>query len=242
MRIFFGIFFILIFGSKVQKQGGVNDIADSKMSIYTSIDSASLNVMEEQRVYTARGYMQLRDSSFVKLSMLDLNFSYDMKYATTDNFLKEKVYNCDDCWLRFETAKKVIRANEILRKRGLHIHFFDCYRPLSVQKKMWKLFPDKRYVADPEQGSNHNRGTAVDITIADSLGNILDMGTDFDHFGRKAHYAYKKLPDTVVNNRVLLRQVMEQAGFWGITSEWWHFNLNKSYRYGVSDFEVRCDE
>ena len=242
MRILFGIIFILIFGSQIQKQHLVNDTHNAETGINVSIDSAALIELEKKKVFTAHGYMQLRDSSFVKLSMLDTNFSYDMKYATTDNFLKEKVYPCDDCWLRFETAKKVIRANEILRERGLHIHFFDCYRPLSVQKKMWKLFPDKRYVADPNLGSNHNRGTAVDITIADSLGNILDMGTDFDHFGRKAHYAYKKLPDTVINNRVLLRKVMEEAGFWGITSEWWHFNLNKSYRYGVSDFEVRCDE
>ena len=95
-------------------------------------------------------------------------------------------------------------------------------------------------MADPKKGSNHNRGTAVDITLVDSLGVELEMGTDFDYFGNKAHHAYTYLPKQTLENRKLLKSVMESHGFWSITSEWWHYNLNASYKYKVSDFKTEC--
>lgn len=183
---------------------------------------------------------ELNDSAFVSLRVIDSTFIYDLKYATLDNFLKEKVYDCDDCLLRYATIKKLLKAHNEFKKLGYKIKFFDCYRPLSIQKKMWKIYPDKRYVADPKKGSNHNRGTAVDITLVDSLGVDLEMGTDFDHFGNKAHHAYPYLSKKTLENRKLLKSVMESHGFWSITSEWWHYNLNASYKYKVSDFITEC--
>lgn len=191
--------------------------------------------------YTDKVLEDLSDSEFVQLSRIDTTFYYDMKYATEDNFLKEKVYDCANCLLRYQTVKQLIKANNDFKKAGYRIKFFDCYRPLSIQKKMWKIFPDKRYVADPNKGSNHNRGTAVDITLVDSLGNELAMGTAFDHFGKEAHHAYQKLPEDVLSNRKFLKNIMEANGFWSITSEWWHYNLNQSYKYEVSDFKTECD-
>jgi D-alanyl-D-alanine dipeptidase len=185
---------------------------------------------------------KLNDSTFVNIKTIDSSFIYDLKYATLDNFLKEKVYDCDDCLLRYATVKQLLKANEEFMQLGFHIKFFDCYRPLSIQKKMWKIYPDKRYVADPKKGSNHNRGTAVDITLVDSLGNDLVMGTEFDYFGNKAHHAYPYFPKHVLENRQLLKSVMESHGFWSITSEWWHYNLNASYKYKVSDFKTECDD
>lgn len=194
------------------------------------------------KLYTEVELEAFHDSTFVILKEIDTTFFYDMKYASEDNFLKEKVYDCEDCYVRYKTAKKLIVANDSFKKIGYRIKFFDCYRPLAIQKKMWEIYPDKRYVANPEKGSNHNRGSAIDITLVDSLGNELDMGTKFDFFGSKAHHAYQNLPKNVLENRKLLKSVMEANGFWSITSEWWHYNLAKSYQYKVSNFKTVCED
>ena len=208
--------------------------------VVKGVDS-SKKVVNQVKLYSEFELSQFKDSSFVVLKMIDSTFQYDMKYATMDNFLKEKVYNCSDCLVRYKTAKQLARANDSFKKVGYKIKFFDCYRPLSIQKKMWTIYPDKRYVANPIKGSNHNRGSAVDITLVDSLGIALDMGTKFDFFGRKAHHAYQNLPQEVLQNRELLKSVMETNGFWSITSEWWHYNLAKSYQYKISDFKTECE-
>lgn len=222
---------------------------EQKLSVYQQAENKlqkdKPNAIIQNKItrisYSNKQLQEFSDTTFVVLKKIDTSFFYDMKYATADNFLKEQVYDCADCLLRYKTIKQLIQANNEFKKRGLAIKFFDCYRPLTIQKKMWKIFPDKRYVANPDKGSNHNRGTAVDITLVDSLGNELAMGTKFDHFGREAHHAYENLPEQVLVNRKLLKKVMEANGFWSITSEWWHYNLNQSYRYKVSDFKTTCE-
>lgn len=209
--------------------------------VVKKVDSPKIKV-NQIKLYSKSELSQFKDSSFVVLKMIDSTFQYDMKYATEHNFLNEKVYDCSDCMVRYITAKKLIVANDSFKKHGYRIKFFDCYRPLAIQKKMWKIYPDKRYVANPAKGSNHNRGSAIDITLADNLGNVLDMGTEFDFFGRKSHHVYRNLPDEVLQNRNLLKSVMEANGFWSITSEWWHYNLAKSYQYKVSDFKTKCED
>ncbi len=152
------------------------------------------------------------DSSFVKMNDLK-DFSFDMRYATTNNFLKEKVYPCANCMVRTEVADALVKANKIFLQKGHHIKFYDCYRPLDVQKKMWAIKPDNRYVANPKGGSIHNRGAAVDMTLVDATGKELDMGTEFDHFGEEAHHSYLKLSKEVLENRKYLKTIMEQCGF-----------------------------
>jgi D-alanyl-D-alanine dipeptidase len=105
------------------------------------------------------------DSTFVNLKAYSEDFQYDMKYATEDNFLKLKVYDCAECYLRLKTVKALIRANASFKELGYRIKIFDCYRPLSIQKKMWELVPNPSYVANPSKGSIHNRGGAVDLTL-----------------------------------------------------------------------------
>jgi len=199
------------------------------------IDS-SKRTPHQVELYSKFELAKLKDSSFVVLKKIDTSFHFDMKYATS-----EKVYDCDNCLVRYKTAKQLINANDSFKKLGYKIKFFDCYRPLSIQKKMWKIYPDKRYVANPVKGSNHNRGSAVDITLVNSFGVELDMGTGFDFFGRRAHHAYQDLPNKVLENRRLLKSVMKANGFWSITSEWWHYNLAKSYQYKISDFKTECE-
>src|SRR6478736_1853786 len=122
----------------------------------------------------------VNDTTFVNLKDYSQDFVYDMKYATDDNFLKSKVYDCAECYLRYKTVKALVLANERFMKKGFKIKIFDCYRPLDIQKRMWAIVPNPQYVANPSKGSIHNRGGAVDITLVDFDGKELDMGTSFD--------------------------------------------------------------
>ena len=178
-------------------------------------------------------------SDFTKLNDLKDEFVFDMRYATTNNFLKEKVYPCATCLVRTDVSKALLKANAIFKEKGYRIKFYDCYRPVDVQKKMWAIMPDSRYVANPNKsGSIHNRGAAVDITLVDKDGKELDMGTEFDHFGVEAHHAYTKLSAEILENRKYLKQVMEQSGFIAQSTEWWHYNYGDRSRYTISNEEL----
>ncbi len=181
------------------------------------------------------------DKDFVNIQSLSDEFILDMKYATSDNFLKEKVYSCAKCFVRKDVAEALIKVNNELLAQGYRIKFFDCYRPYSVQKKMWKIFPNPGYVADPKGGSVHNRGAAVDITLVRSAGGHVDMGTDFDHFGKEAHHSYTSLSKTILGHRKLLKETMEKYGFKTIRTEWWHYNFKENKKYKISDYRWKCD-
>lgn len=181
------------------------------------------------------------DTTFVNLKDYSKDFVYDMKYATSDNFLKAKVYDCAECFLRLKTVKAIVKANAVFMKKGYKIKFFDCYRPLDIQKKMWKIVSNPSYVADPSKGSIHNRGGAVDITLVDSNGNELDMGTSFDHFGIEASHNYTQLSKKIKANRKLLKKVMTQNGFNSFDSEWWHYNLKSALNDKVSNAKWNCN-
>lgn len=214
--------------------------AEDPKSVSSPVEAGgnSLPVPERQEVRPP--LESLPDTLFVRLADYSPNFSYDLRYATQDNFLQRKVYDCGECYVRVITARALIEANETLLKQGLHLHFFDCYRPRSVQYEMWEIMPDPHYVANPDKGSIHNRGGAVDITLAGMDNRPLDMGTPFDHFGEEAHHAYADLPEEVLENRRLLREVMEAHGFWTIRTEWWHFNLQAASHYPNADFRWPC--
>lgn len=160
----------------------------------------------------------------------------DLRYATEQNFLKHRVYPKDArCLLRRETVEKLKVAADALRKQGYRLRVYDCYRPLSVQWEMWKIFPKPGYVADPHHGSNHNRGTAVDLTLADANGDEVEMPTGFDNFTRAAHHGYSGATEAATKHRELLRETMEAAGFTRIRMEWWHYNLPHATRYPILD-------
>jgi D-alanyl-D-alanine dipeptidase len=183
----------------------------------------------------------IKDTSFVNLKDYSQDFVYDMKYATADNFLKAKVYDCAECYLRLKTVLALIAANKKFLKKGYRIKIFDCYRPLDIQKKMWAIVSNPKYVANPAKGSIHNRGGAVDITLVDLQGAELEMGTSFDFFGEKAAHNYKKLSNKIKNNRKLLKSVMESSGFSPFDSEWWHYNLKSGLKDNVSNVKWNCD-
>ncbi len=176
------------------------------------------------------------DTAYVYLTDYDTTFVLDLKYATDDNFLHRAVYPCAECKLAYETVRGLIKAQQYFRQRGYRLKLFDCYRPRSVQYKMWEILPDDRYVANPAgKGSAHNRGLAVDLTLVTDDGRELDMGTGFDHFGEEAHHDYTNLPDTVLQNRQLLKKGMEAAGFDPYPTEWWHYTYRSSHEYEPAD-------
>ncbi|MEZ7505289.1 M15 family metallopeptidase [Flavobacterium sp. Arc2] len=181
------------------------------------------------------------DTTFVNLKDYSSDFVYDMKYATTDNFLKAKVYDCAECYLRLKTVVALIEANKEFIKKGYRIKLFDCYRPLDIQKRMWKIVSNPQYVADPAKGSIHNRGGAVDITLVDAYSKELDMGTPFDFFGEEASHGYTKLSEEVKNNRILLKSIMTANNFNSFDSEWWHYNLKSGLKDNVSNVKWDCD-
>lgn len=158
----------------------------------------------------------------------------DLRYATKDNFLHEAVYPCGRCLLHRQAAEALALAQATLAARGLGLKVWDCYRPPSVQRKMWALLPDARYVADPKRGSIHNRGGAVDLTLVDAAGNELPMPTAFDDFSLAAAAAAPASPDAT-RNRATLREAMEGAGFNAIRTEWWHFDAAGSRAWPVLD-------
>jgi len=183
----------------------------------------------------------VNDTTFVNLKDYSQDFVYDMKYATEDNFLKAKVYDCAECYLRLKTVKALVEANNSFMKQGYKIKLFDCYRPLEIQKRMWKIVSNPKYVADPSKGSIHNRGGAVDITLVDSDGRELDMGTTFDHFGIEASHNYLKLDSQIIQNRKVLKETMQKHNFKIFESEWWHYNLNNASADKLSNFKWKCD-
>ena len=198
-------------------------------------------IVKRDTINKVKSLAGLPDTLFVNLKLYSDDFTYDMRYATTNNFLKTKVYDCAECYTLVKTAKALIAANKEFMSKGYHIKFFDCYRPHDVQKQMWKIVPNPQYVANPAKGSVHNRGGAVDITLVDSLDNELNMGTDFDYFGKLAHHDNQEVSQEILANRTLLKTTMEKHGFWSIRTEWWHYNLNGTSGNKVANFKWDCD-
>ncbi|NNE29632.1 MAG: M15 family metallopeptidase, partial [Saprospiraceae bacterium] len=147
----------------------------------------------------------------------------DIRYATENNFVGEVLYECPACLLRPPAAEALARIANSLRQKGFRLILFDCYRPGAVQERLWEIMPNATYVTPPSKGSMHNRGLAVDVGLATLEGVPLDMGTEYDFFGRPAHHDYFDLPQDVLERRTTLKETMASEGFKHIRSEWWHY-------------------
>ncbi len=184
---------------------------------------------------------QIADTTLVNLKDFTSSVKYDMRYATDNNFLSNKVYDCAECYLRYKTVKGILKSVERAALNGYQLVIFDCYRPIKVQKEMWKIIINPKYVADPAKGSIHNRGGAVDLSLANDRGELIDMGTDFDHFGKEASHSYKNLLPTQISNRKILLDIMNTGGFEKLESEWWHYNLKGANEFKLSNYSWTCN-
>ena len=179
------------------------------------------------------------DTTIVPLSSIDSTIVTDVKYATTNNFTRQILYPTDKVYIRKIVGEALAKVQTyLLENYNLQIKVFDGYRPLSVQKKMWKILPDDRYVANPAKGSRHNRGAAVDLTLIDSTGAEIEMGTEYDNFTEKAHYDCPNLSEEVKSNRKILLDAMVKFGFSPIESEWWHFDFNGWKNFSILDYQI----
>lgn len=169
-------------------------------------------------------------------------FILDLKYASEDNFLKKDVYSpfgLNACYVHPEAYEMLQELEGLLEKENLRLVIFDCYRPLEVQKAMWEIMPDGRYVANPAKGSLHNRGIAIDCALADENGKLLEFPTPFDSFSETAWQAYECPGDVPAPcaNREKLNSLMREVGFRTIRTEWWHFQLPDARKYPLLSIE-----
>jgi D-alanyl-D-alanine dipeptidase len=174
-------------------------------------------------------------SNIVDIKKVNPRIIVDIKYATEDNFTKKRLYDSNTCFLRKSTAVKLATVQRELEGMNLGLKVWDCYRPLAVQRILWAILPDERYVANPKKGSRHNRASAVDVTLVDSQGKELQMPTGFDDFSPKAHHHYQDLPDQAIRNRELLKGLMGKAGFIPLSEEWYHYDDEKWMQFNIID-------
>lgn len=167
------------------------------------------------------------ESKLINIKTVIPDIILDVRYATENNFAKQKIYSSASCYLLEHVAYALRQVQDELKSKGYCLKIFDAYRPMSAQRLMWTVFPDPRYVSDPAiEYGRHTRGTSVDVTICTIDGKEVKMPTDFDEFSEKAHSDYQCLPKEIIANRALLCSVMKKHGFNGIKCEWWHFDYD----------------
>lgn len=179
-----------------------------------------------------------READLIELIKLDPSFKLDVRYARTDNFVGKVVYPEARVFLQRPAAEAVLRVHQKLAEMGYGLMLFDGYRPWSVTKIFWEVTPeDKRmFVADPKNGSKHNRGCAVDLTIYDlKTGLPVPMPSEFDEFTERASPDYAGGSEEQRRNRDLLRRLMEEEGFTVNSNEWWHFDFKDWEKYDIYD-------
>lgn len=189
------------------------------------------NAPDWDSIFTNQGLENVQES--------DSSIIVDLRYSSTNNFIGKDLYgSLEEAYLRPLAVDKLVQASEYLREEypDLRLYIYDAARPRRIQQILWDqsgLPEDERakYVANPQSGSIHNYGFAIDLTVSDSKGNELDMGTGYDHFTEKAHTDKEEeliekgiLTEAQVQNRKILRNVMTKAGFIVLPSEWWHFD------------------
>lgn len=207
----------------------VSEIAVEKRSVQS--------VKKEAPKKQSKDAIYLESYGLVCVDSLDTEIKVELKYATTDNFTKTVLYtDLTEAYLHPIAAQKLLKAQQLLRSVNpqYSLLIYDAARPMSIQRKMYEVVQNTKYhayVANPARTGLHNYGMAVDLTICDENGSPLDMGTDFDFFGKAAGINQEEklkmqgvLSQYQIDNRKLLRKVMVDAGFYTIRGEWWHFN------------------
>ncbi|MGE5681108.1 MAG: M15 family metallopeptidase [Bacillota bacterium] len=196
-------------------------------------------------------YAQSNSSELVKVKELIPDIVLDLKYNTLDNFTHQKLYSTNECYLVIDAVKRLKIVQDSLKKitslnnnsypKGIGIKIWDGYRPRAIQYLMWDIYPDPTFVADPKNGSAHNRGGAVDLTLIDmATGKELRMPTGFDDFSPAAAHGFDKLMPEVKANRDFLLSIMTKlGGFAEYQAEWWHYTVPGINNYPLLDFQMK---
>lgn len=170
----------------------------------------------------------------IEISSPAFDVDLDIVYATDRNFTGKPVYASPGCYLNADAAAHLEAAVALAKQINLRLKIFDAFRPAEAQWVLWNHTPDPDFLADPNRGSPHSMGAAVDLTLVDAIGNELDMGTGFDDFTARAHHGNLDISAEAQKNRALLLGIMTSAGWDFFRNEWWHYQLFRARaRYPV---------
>ena len=162
----------------------------------------------------------------------------DIRYATTNNFTGEVIYNLAKAYARKPVAEALALVQADLKEQGLELKIHDGYRPYSATVKFYEVYGDTTFVASPYQGSRHNRGCAIDLTVINSeTKQELNMPTPYDSFQEEAFPDFPLEDQEAVANREMLIAAMEKRGFKVYDSEWWHFDFVGWEKFDVMDID-----
>ncbi|HTL07380.1 MAG TPA: M15 family metallopeptidase [Chitinophagaceae bacterium] len=210
-----------------------NTIAGYAQAVTPPLSKYGVPVIKEMAMYENTVKAD-SNKQMVEIKSMVPGIVYDLRYASDKNFMRRNMYpgKTSYTFLRLPAARALAQVQKDLNERGMGLKVFDAYRPYSVTEKFWELVLNEKYVADPKKGSGHNRGISVDLTIIYTHnGKELQMPTGFDNFSDTAHHSFMNIPFEALQNRKVLKDVMEKYGFKMFESEWWHYSWPDDKNY-----------
>lgn len=219
-----------------KKNVTTDDVSEKEMANIQETAAQEVTAQEiiTQEITTEK---EPEDDEYVLVNKYIPDIYVELMYATDNNFTGVRIYGFTDAYLRYGTVKKLANVQKELKERGYSLKIWDAYRPFEAQQKLWEVYPDPNYVANPANGmKKHNLGGTVDITMVAADGSIIPMPTEFDDFSLKADRNYSDIDnEEAVNNVMILQNAMENNGFTGYQGEWWDYS--DTVEYEAVDFE-----
>ena len=219
-----------------KKNVTTDDVSGKEMANIQETAAQELTAQEiiTQEITTEK---EPEDDEYVLVNKYIPDIYVELMYATDNNFTGVRIYDFTDAYLRYGTVKKLANVQKELKEQGYSLKIWDAYRPFEAQQKLWEVYPDPNYVANPANGmKKHNLGGTVDITMVAADGSVISMPTEFDDFSLKADRNYSDIEDEeAVKNVMILQNAMENNGFTGYQGEWWDYS--DTVEYEAVDFE-----
>ena len=219
-----------------KKNVTTDDVSEKEMANIQETAAQEVTAQEiiTQEITTEK---EPEDDEYVLVKKYIPDIYVELRYATENNFTGVKIYDFTEAYLRYGTVKKLAQVQKELKQQGYSLKIWDAYRPFEAQQKLWEVYPDPNYVANPANGmKKHNLGGTVDITMVAADGRVISMPTEFDDFSLKADRDYSDIEDEeAVKNVMILQNAMENNGFTGYQGEWWDYS--DTVEYEAVDFE-----
>lgn len=219
-----------------KKNVTTDDVSEKEMANIQETAAQEVTAQEiiTQEITTEK---EPEDDEYVLVNKYIPDIYVELMYATDNNFTGVRIYGFTDAYLRYGTVKKLANVQKELKEQGYSLKIWDAYRPFEAQQKLWEVYPDHNYVANPANGmKKHNLGGTVDITMVAADGTVISMPTEFDDFSLKADRDYSDIEDEeAVKNVMILQNAMENNGFTGYQGEWWDYS--DTVEYEAVDFE-----
>ena len=213
-----------------KKNVTTDDVSEKEMA---NIQETAAQEVTAQEIITQEITIEKEpeDDEYVLVNKYIPDIYVELMYATDNNFTGVRIYGFTDAYLRYGTVKKLANVQKELKEQGYSLKIWDAYRPFEAQQKLWEVYPDPNYVANPADGmKKHNLGGTVDITMVAADGSIIPMPTEFDDFSLKADRNYSDIDnEEAVNNVMILQNAMENNGFTGYQGEWWDYSDTAEY-------------